>query len=151
MIQTVSVSHLFRPLVHSWPLRTVIKVEQYVLTATRLHRGETERENRECIDPRGGSETVWDLYDKNCFQSLQATTVKQDTGKRRQSRRTKQTSRKIERGREKGVGDRKRGRGGYSRNSRRKESREKERWHQFRCGKRKERKKERQRGSWEER
>lgn len=43
MMQRASVSHLFRPLVHSWPLRTVIKVEQYVLTAARLHRGETER------------------------------------------------------------------------------------------------------------
>lgn len=44
MTQLVSVSHLFRPLVHSWPLRTVIKVEQYVLTAARLHRGETGRQ-----------------------------------------------------------------------------------------------------------
>lgn len=38
---SVLVSHLFGPLVHSWPLRTVIKVEQYVLTAARLQRRET--------------------------------------------------------------------------------------------------------------
>lgn len=55
-------------------------------------------------------------------QSLQATTVKQGMGKRRQSGRTKQTHRKKERGRAKGEGgDRKRGWGGYSRNCWRKE------------------------------
>lgn len=36
-------SHLFRPLVHSWPLRTVVEVEQYVLTAAGLRREEAVR------------------------------------------------------------------------------------------------------------
>lgn len=39
-------SHLFWSLVHSWPLRTVVKVEQYVLTAAGLHR---EEEVRQCV------------------------------------------------------------------------------------------------------
>lgn len=48
------ISHLFGPLVHSRPLRTVIKVEQYVLTAARLHRGE----ETETMDQRRGPETI---------------------------------------------------------------------------------------------
>ena len=35
-------SHLLWLFVHSWPLRAVIKVEQYVLTAARLREGETQ-------------------------------------------------------------------------------------------------------------
>lgn len=49
-----AISHLFGPLVHSRPLRTVIKVEQYVLTAARLHRGE----ETETMDQRRGPETI---------------------------------------------------------------------------------------------
>lgn len=60
-------SHLFRPLVHSWPLRTVIEVEQYVLTAAGLHRGE----ETEPVGQRRGAETI--LKTKNCPQ---ATVVK---------------------------------------------------------------------------
>ncbi len=106
MMQRVSESHLFRPLVHSWPLRTVIKVEQYVLTAVRLHRGATEgkRAQREQRSEREGSESVSGSYDKNCLQSLQAQAVKARHGKRRHSRRTKQTRGRRELGRAKGEG-----------------------------------------------
>lgn len=38
------VSHLVRPLVHSWPLRAFIKVEQYVLTASGLSVSNRHRE-----------------------------------------------------------------------------------------------------------
>lgn len=60
-------SHLFRPLVHSWPLRTVIEVEQDVLTATGLHRGE----ETEPLGQRRGAETI--LKTKKCPR---ATAVK---------------------------------------------------------------------------
>lgn len=60
-------SHLFRSLVHSWPLRTVIEVEQYVLTAAGLHRGE----ETEPVGQGRGAETI--LKTKNCPQ---ATAVK---------------------------------------------------------------------------
>lgn len=60
-------SHLFGPLVHSWPLRTVIEVEQYVLTAAGLHRGE----ETEPVGQRQGAETI--RKTKNCPQ---ATVVK---------------------------------------------------------------------------
>lgn len=109
----LKVSHLFRPLVHSRPLRTVIKVEQYVLTASRLHRGKhTERR-----DQRGGGETVLNSYDKKCFQSLKDTMERKATGTRRKSGRTRETHH-IERHRrkEKEGGDRMIGRGGNSRN-----------------------------------
>lgn len=55
----LSISHLFRPFVHSWPLRTVIKVEQYVLTAARLHRRETGRERNK---KRLGEKQGWDVH-----------------------------------------------------------------------------------------
>lgn len=60
-------SHLFRSFVHSWPLRTVIEVEQYVLTAAGLHRGE----ETEPVGQGRGAETI--LKTKNCPQ---ATVVK---------------------------------------------------------------------------
>lgn len=91
-----SVSHLFRPLVHSRPLRTVIKVEQYVLTASRLQRGKhTERR-----DQRGGRETVCNSYEKNCFQSLKGMKGKQVTRYRKAERKNKRDTSK---GRRRGI------------------------------------------------
>lgn len=82
MMLRVSVSHLLGPLVHSRPLRTVIKVEQYVLTATRLQRGDREGERegeRYCIGLWISERRQWDnmrFIWQNCFQSLRAKNSK---------------------------------------------------------------------------
>lgn len=75
-----SISHLFGPLVHSRPLRTVIKVEQYVLTAARLHRGE----ETETMDQRRGPETI-------CTTQTVCRLRRRSMGPGRRNGRTEQT------------------------------------------------------------
>lgn len=55
-------SHLFGPLVHSRPLRTVIEVEENVLTAAGLQGGE---ETEPLGQRRGGAETIPKTKKKN--------------------------------------------------------------------------------------